>query len=203
MTNPFTSQSERDIRAAVVSRARAIWPDARIIHELNVEQGIVRADVAAVTADRLVLFEIKSERDKLHRLSNQLRHFAPVCHHLIVAAHEKWCQRSTIPNACIHTIIDYAGVGYLWRFPASAPWQAPAIPAVPWPHRMLKLLWADELRAIARDQKFARVQTATAGELARSLALHMTGREIEKSVCAALRQRQFAEADPPIERALA
>lgn len=199
MPSPFSS--ERAIRGAAVDRARTLWPQARIIHELNVDQGEARADLAVVTPSRLILIEVKSERDKLHRLSHQLRHFGPVAHAVIVAAHDRWCVGSKLPNECVRTIIDYAGVGHLWQHPSGKMWTAPAMYAVPWHWRMLSLLWSDELRGIASRLNLARVQSATTNELARSLALLMPGRDIELAVCSALRQRQFSEADPPVVEA--
>lgn len=198
MPNPFISQSERSIRNAVVSRARALWPDARIVHELNVEHGQVRADVAAVTPDQLILFEIKSERDKLHRLSNQLRQFGPVCHHVIVAAHEKWCGGSQLPNGDVDPIIRFAGHGHLWVYPRVHFWSKPWPPTVPWPHRMLRLLWTEELRDVASSFQIDGANRRSGHDLCRDLALTLTGQQIEHAVCATLRQRPFAEADPPI-----
>src|SRR5690606_41993771 len=83
------SSAEVEIRDAVVTRMRELWPDARIIHEMNVEHGSSRADVVAVQPDRLWICEIKSERDKLDRLAGQIKDFAPCCHGMIIAAHEK------------------------------------------------------------------------------------------------------------------
>lgn len=70
------SSAEVEIRDAVVSRFRQLWPDARIIHEMNVEHGSSRADVVAVQPDRLWICEIKSERDTLTRLAGQIADFA-------------------------------------------------------------------------------------------------------------------------------
>lgn len=198
MTNPFISQSERDIRAAVVNRARDLWPDARIIHELNVEHGQCRADVAAVTETELVLFEIKSERDKLHRLSNQLRQFGPVCHHVIVAAHEKWCGGSSLPNGDVDPIIRFAGHGHLWIYPRLDRWSKPWTPTVPWTHRMLRLLWTEELRDVAQEYGLEGAKRMAGYKLADYLARNMTGAAIEKAVCTTLRMRPFAEADAPV-----
>ncbi len=201
---PLISQSERDIRQAVVSRARELWPTARIIHELNVEHGAVRADLAAVTEHEIVLFEIKSERDTLHRLSNQLRHFQPVCHHLIVAAHERWCRGSKYPNCDIDPILRHAGCGKLWQYPEPEGrwglrhWTVHSTANRPWPHRLLRLLWTEELQAVGAAQGIDRVHRLAGYKLADQLALQMSGADIEHAVCRALRARPFAEADEPV-----
>ena len=70
------SVAEERIRAKVEAGFRSAYPDARIIHELVI--GACRADVVAVTPDKLVLAEIKSERDSLERLDRQTKNFARV-----------------------------------------------------------------------------------------------------------------------------
>ncbi len=84
------SSAEVEIRDAVVARLRELLPSARIVHEFNVDEGMNRVDVAAIGRDRMVFVEIKSERDKPHRLARQLHAFGPRCHALILTAHEKW-----------------------------------------------------------------------------------------------------------------
>jgi hypothetical protein len=86
-----TSSAEREIREAVIARFRELLPGARIVHELNVDgQGSNRVDLAAITSDRLILCEIKSEKDTIERIAEQVHAFGPCCHALVVAAHEKW-----------------------------------------------------------------------------------------------------------------
>lgn len=85
------SSAEVEIRDAVVARFRALMPDARIVHELNMDgTGSNRADLVAIQETRITICEIKSARDKTLRLAAQLHAFGPCCHTLIVAAHEKW-----------------------------------------------------------------------------------------------------------------
>ena len=68
------SAAEERIRAKVVETLRRqLGPSYRIIHELVVEQGGCRLDVAAVSEDELVVVEIKSEKDVLKRLADQVR----------------------------------------------------------------------------------------------------------------------------------
>lgn len=202
------SDQEREIRAATVSRIRQLMPAARVIHELNVEKGIVRADIAAVCPDHLYLFEIKSQNDTLHRLGNQIRHFHPVCHGLIVVAHEKWCGAATAagyPNCDAGKIIALHGRATLWQWPEpervyGRDWTLPS-PTPPWHHRMLRLLWAEELRGVAHSHGIPVTAKTPAYKLSRILASSLTGAEIEKAVCAALRSRSFAWADPIMEQA--
>lgn len=205
------SDQEREIRADTVARIRELLPEARVIHELNVEQGAVRADIAAVTASNLYLFEIKSERDKLHRLSRQVQHFHPVCHGLIVVAHEKWCGRAAelgYPNCDVAKILAHHGAGTVWQWPEPTrtwgrSWSLPPTLTTPWHHRMLLLLWTDELRAVAKDVGVAATARSPGYRLATDIAAQVPGEEIEKAVCKTLRSRSFAWADEPVGRVAA
>jgi hypothetical protein len=67
------SEAEERIRAKVEAEFRRRWPDARIVHELVLNQGGVRIDLAAITEDALIVAEIKSERDTLTRLAGQVK----------------------------------------------------------------------------------------------------------------------------------
>lgn len=85
------SAAEREIRDAVVAHWRQLWPGWRIVHELNVDgQGSNRVDLTAIGPNTLVMCEVKSERDVIDRLGDQMHAFGPRCHALIVTAHEVW-----------------------------------------------------------------------------------------------------------------
>ncbi len=197
------SEAENDIWEAVVQRLRTLLPTARIIHELNVEQGTVRADIAAVSVDTLYLFELKSARDKLHRLPAQIQLFRPVCHGLVVVADKKWCGGAAgYPNCDAAKIMAFHHLpsSHLWRWPEPADrfalncWRLPR-PTPPWGHRMLRLLWADELRQECRAAGLAVNSKTTGRDAALSLAHHLTGADLTRAVCRQLRQRTFAQAD--------
>lgn len=99
------SVAEERIRAKTEALLRERFPTARIIHELVLEQGGVRLDLAAVTADQLVVAEIKSERDQLKRLPDQVKAALRVAQEVWVVVAEKWvpqielAQESTISLA--------------------------------------------------------------------------------------------------------
>lgn len=210
------SSAEVEIREAVVKRFRELWPDARIIHEMNVEGGAARADVVAVQPDRLWICEIKSERDTLTRLPDQVKFFGPCCHALIIAAHDKWTKSRgmTEPHpkhggrSMIPSLLDEAAAGLgryydTWTYPepemrSGRDWRAPYTSHVPWYHRMVHLLWSDEIRAVAGEHRISCTPRTPGYKLAVDLSKMLTGREIERAVCKHLRARTFAEADPPI-----
>ncbi|WP_011580544.1 MULTISPECIES: hypothetical protein [Chelativorans] len=205
------SSSEWEIRDAVVKRFRELWPDARIIHEMNVEHGSSRADVVAVQPDRIWICEIKSERDKLDRLAGQIKDFGPTCHGLIVAAHEKWTKSPgmeptkygmrQIPSP-LRAATAESRRFTIWEYPTSGTWWQPGV-SIPWFHRMLLLLWTDELRFVASRHGISCSNRTPAYKLAPEMSRLMTGREIERAVCRMLRAREFAEADPAIVEAKA
>lgn len=210
------SLAEFEIRQKVVARFRELWPDARIIHEMNVEGGAARADVVAVQPDRLWICEIKSERDTLSRLPDQVKFFGPCCHALIIAAHEKWTKSRgmTEPHpkhggrSMIPSLLDEAAAGLgrfydVWTYPepklhGGRNWRQPFSVQVPWYHRMIHLLWSDEIRAVANEHRIACTPRTPGYKLAPELSRLLTGREIERAVCKQLRARTFAEADEPI-----
>lgn len=209
------SSAEQIIRDATVERFRKLWPDARIIHEMNVEHGTSRADVVAVQPDRIWIAEIKSERDKLDRLRGQVADFAPACHGLIVVAHEKWTKSpgvETLKRGATRHLpspLDVALTGTrgrcgVWVYPETRhdsgyrSWLPPHNAQTPWFHRMLMLLWADELRAVASDHCISCGPRTPAYKLAPEISRLLPGRDIERAVCQQLRSRRFAEADPPV-----
>src|SRR5207237_1641615 len=96
------SAAEERIRAKAEVMLRATFPDARIVHELVLQQGGVRIDLAAITPDRLVCVEVKSERDVLARLPEQVAAMRRVCDAWCVVTAEKHldeCRRITSWNA--------------------------------------------------------------------------------------------------------
>lgn len=210
------SASERIIRDYTANRLRVMMPDARIIHELVV--GGCRADLAVVDPERITLVEIKSEKDTLKRLPEQVRQFERAVHEVIVVAHERWFDTSPYQNGSprfvpMEDLRNPAGIHEVWAFPedASRPmygawsfkrhWSAR-----PEPHaaRLLELLWRAELQAECFRHRIAAPSRSTCITMIRDMGWHMTGEEIARAVCRQLRMREFSEAEPPLfEKAMA
>lgn len=109
------SASEERIRDTVVASLRRTLPQARIIHELVLRQGSgPRLDLAAVTPDRIVLVEIKSERDVLKRLAHQVEASLQVTDDVRVVVAEK--HRAAVVAAEIPYLINPA-TGYAMMTP--------------------------------------------------------------------------------------
>lgn len=188
-------------------------PDARIIHEMVV--GGCRADLAAVSPERVVLVEIKSEKDTLRRLPMQLKAFRRAAHEVIVVAHEKWFDRTPyntgqprcVPGAEIADIVN--AQCDVWMYPEppapthivnggwhrSRSWSPQLEPRA---SELLLLLWRAELLAEADRHRVCTSRGATVMHIVREMSWHMTGREIAQAVCRQLRRRPFPEADPAI-----
>lgn len=206
MTTGTRSAAEQEIRDEVVLHLRKTFPAGRIIHELTVDNGETRADVACVTNDTLILCEIKSEKDTLKRLLKQVNSFSPVAHYMAVVAHSKWFTNNDRNDNDIRKVLKNTTVPYrLWEYPRQK-----TIPFVyqvdwelygkshPWSASMLYLLWADELRNACLISNIKVNKNATRGTCVTRLIETLPAPAIEKLVCRALRQRTFAEADPAI-----
>lgn len=182
------SPAEERIRAKAEAVLRQTFPTARIIHELVLRQGGVRIDLAAVTRDRLICVEIKSERDVLTRLPEQVAAMKLVCDTWRVCCADKHIDKvreiagwlAAVPESELDTPA-YRLVS-MERDSLQGVCNAPA---------RLDMLWADELRWIA-GTKGARWYCIRAASDAK------TGGEVRRAVCAALRARSFPRADPAI-----
>ncbi|MBO9624189.1 MAG: hypothetical protein J7500_15885 [Sphingomonas sp.] len=204
------SAAEREIRDYAAGRLRQMLPEARIIHELVV--GGCRADLAAVEPERVTLVEIKSERDTLKRLPEQVRQFGRAAHQVVVVAHERWWDTKPYDNgsprfAPSDELQDGAAGHGIWAYPEVAehkPYGAWNMPrhwsARPEPHaaRLLELCWRAELLAECHRHRIPATARSTRTTMIRDMAWLMTGREIVRAVCRQLRQREFPEADAPI-----
>lgn len=193
------SDSEREIRDAVIERLRKIRPEARIIHEINSGAG-TRIDLLAVSTDEIIAVEIKSEKDVTTRLERQYRAMKGVAHHAIVAYHKKHD---------IEGIPSYAH----WRYPEEAlnPWATTAN-SYDWnwrwtepkvssgatlPYDAIHILWKAELLHVAEFHGVAIKKYWPCHKLIDAIRWTLTGKQVTLAVCASLRNRDSLEADPP------
>lgn len=84
------SSNKRELWAATVDRLWALRPSARILYEINVAGGTVRVDVTDASPEEIITAEIKSKRDKLDRLPEQMKRMRACAHMAIAARHEKF-----------------------------------------------------------------------------------------------------------------
>lgn len=189
----MSSAAERHLRDMAVARLRVLLPEARIIHELNVDTGRCRVDLVAATENRIVMVEIKSRKDKLDRLKEQVRRFTPCCHALAVCyASERWNWS---------TIRDAGGYGFdHWPEDKASSWTIDHWHRnrPPSTNALLELLWQAELEAEAFRAGVVNRRRIPRDGLKRALWENLTGLQVVEAVCRQLRARPFAEADAPI-----
>lgn len=205
----YRSSAEAEIREPVVERLRSILPGCRIIHEINASGFGNRIDVLAVTEDQIAAVEIKSAKDKLDRLPDQIKAMNSVAHHSFAAIHEKF----------LHQIRDKfyppeeAGRAVVWVYPTKArpghvqcglawkerdPWSKSFATLPP---RAIGMLWREELHQICRVLGVPRCSKMTMPEAIDAIRWRLTGEQITRTICATLRARECVEADPAIRAA--
>jgi len=210
----YRSQAEADIREPVIARLRELMPGARIINEIqNATHGPNRIDVLAVTRDRIAAVEIKSAKDKLDRLPAQIDAMRGCAHHVVAALHAKFFEVENWRDG-LWAVPDWKATGgaVAWGFGFPAPLHADCIagrhllrerwekPMICPPEGAINMLWREELRQIVARRALARATSKlTMPELIDVLRWHLTGAEVTREVCAALRSRNCPEADAPVE----
>jgi hypothetical protein len=200
------SEAEERIRGVAEAALRRRRPSARIIHELVLDQGTCRIDLASVTEDEIVLVEIKSERDVLKRLGKQLGLATRIANETWLCIGEKhaaaidqlrWAREDRELSAALRssrTMIERDGLLVPCRFS-----HHPSDPPVPDVRKVLMMLWAAELQHIARPWGG---WSKPRYWCMRTIVENMNGREIRRAVCDTLRRRPFARADDQVGRPL-
>lgn len=200
------SEAEERIRAKAEEMLRLRWPDARIVHELQLEEGGVRIDLAAVDKDWLCVVEIKSEKDVLKRLPRQLGVATQVADEVWLAAHPKhepamaamlreWGDtdaRRDFRRALSNTRIFWDEGGAFLK-PDDRALRVP--PPWPDPRKQFQILWAAEM---TRELAPHGGGHGTMSQKSRRAVEWLSGGQIRRSVCRQLRQRPFPRADDAI-----
>lgn len=189
----MASEAERFLRGLAEARLRDLMPDARIVHELNVETGQCRVDLAAVSPSRLAFVEIKSRKDTLDRLKEQVRIFSPACNRLAICyASERWSY-DAVSSAC-----GYDEPRDLWPQDRPGYWTFSESFKPPNASVMLNLLWRDELWHEAERAGLQPHKRDSRSPLMHRLWNALTGQQVVEAVCRQLRARHFAVADPAV-----
>lgn len=203
----YRSDQELAMRDALEGWCRSRWPDARLVHELVMGRGVVRADLAAVSPGHLAAFEIKSEYDDTSRLMHQVGMFR-------LAVPELWivtAARHAEDAKALHYLLPSVGVllvtgagegrGKIDRTAVVIEVIAEATPFAPLAKAMLSLLWVAELAAEATRSRLiqcAPSKPPTHSRLVEAV-LKLTPGEQMEVVCRQLRGREMMwRADPPV-----
>jgi hypothetical protein len=207
----YRSAAEAEIRGAVVEHLRQIRPNARIIHEINAGSYGNRIDVLAVDVAEIIAVEIKSAKDKLDRLKDQIAAMQNVAHIAVAALHEKFLRRDNPNHPDWAWPPKDAEKAITWVYPRS-PRGGHFECGETWvsfgwhrskqnlPPGSLMMLWRAELHAICARHAIAGGKGATMERAADLIRWNMTGSQITHEICATLRARKCIEADPEIER---
>lgn len=189
----YRSDAEGEVRAAVVERLRKIRPEARIMHEVNASSFGNRIDVLAVSRAEIIAVEIKSAKDKLDRLKDQVAAMRGCAHHAIAAVHEKF-SLSDVRNATGWNAEH-------WFYPAQIQyWSNPPVAVSrPLPAGALDMLWRNELLEMCGRFNVCVGKRPTMQQMVPALRWQLSGRDLTLGICAALRARKCIEADDPIE----
>lgn len=212
----YRSDAEAQIREPAVEALRQLLPGCRVIHEIQCAcHGPNRIDVLAVTEDRIAALEVKSQKDKIDRLPAQILSMRRCAHHTIAALHAKFFEVHQ-HNGATWAVPDWEATrgAVVWGFGFEGATFHPDCPAArrelrdKWdkpllcpPRGAIDMLWRDELREIVSR---LRLRTSTSrlnmDELRDAITWNLTGAEVTREVCAALRERKCPEADPEIPR---
>ena len=211
----FRSADEAAIREAAIARLRMLRPGARIIHEINVcGTGSNRIDVLAVDRAEIIAIEIKSKRDKIDRLKDQLTAMRGCAHHAIAVLHEKFLieqetnkwraeyQRDGVNY--LRALPDVATWDSTWVYPEGPNfydrWREPKLTVQqPLPSGALDMLWRDELLEMCGRYSVSSGKRPTMAMMKAALRWQLSGRDLVYGICAALRARPCIEADPAID----
>jgi Holliday junction resolvase len=224
----YRSPDEAEIRDPVVAQLRLIRPGARIMHEVNVAgTGSNRIDVLAVDRREIIAVEVKSKKDKIERLTDQVKAMQGVAHHVVAALHEKFLQKQYAEDpavVCNPAFNFEKDQRYIWTDPAESvgattwifpmrrriddtavrddrmTWRTPreALQDV-LPAGAIHMLWREELLAIATRLRVNTNAKLPMLDLVRDIRWFASGREITEGICWALRRRIVIEGDPPVE----
>lgn len=191
------SSEELQLRAAAAAWGRRRLPGCRVIHELVC--GERRADLVFVSEKDLIGVEIKSSRDRLDRLEEQLKEYGRYFPEVWLFIAPKWTPAAKKLSSTNIAVGHPDRVEVLRPSKAKRPYRDELVTA-----RMLEWLWADEAARIAiRTQVIPGPVVGRrypAENVRKLLARLLTGNEIIREVCRELRARPLVGqmSDPPL-----
>lgn len=203
----YAAKSELALRAALEQFCRQRWPVARVVHEIVMGEGKTRADVAALSPAHIAAFEIKGAYDDTTRLMYQVGMFqlcVPEVWIVCAENHETDAKliRHLLPSVglLIGTGMgrDYGDSFADGAKPLVLRVEAEAVPRDPVPDMLLRMLWADELRAACAALRVS-VGEKTVRKHCVSALLKLPLNALMPAVCAQLRGRDALwRADAPV-----
>ncbi|MBI1202661.1 MAG: hypothetical protein GC182_09140 [Rhodopseudomonas sp.] len=200
----YAAESELRLRNALEAFCRDRWGDARVVHELVMGQGKVRADVAAIAPTHMIAFEVKGQFDDTTRLLHQIGMYqlcVPEVWMVLSAKHDQDGKllRHLIPS--VGLLVGDDPKGHQDHFPAGTlNVVAEACPRSVVPEMALEMLWRDELAsACQRTCCFGVSKRSTRPKMIEAMLGALSYDEIMREVYAELRGRDAIwRADAPV-----
>ena len=206
----YAARSELALRQALETWCRTRWPVARVVHELVMGAGRVRADVVAIDTTHIAAFEVKGSFDDTTRLLHQVGMFqlcVPEVWMVVGAPHSDDARliRHLLPSVGLLVAPEMDRSWVSASNPArevSLSVEAEAQPRAPVPDMALEMLWSAELRGACAALRVSVGSRATRSKMIKAiLGAGLTTDQISTAICAELRGRDAVwRADPPERR---
>ena len=201
----YAARSELALRNALEAWCRTRFPEARVVHELVMGEGRVRADVVAIGTTHIAAFEVKGSYDDTTRLLHQVGMFqlcVPEVWMVVAVDHGDDAKliRHLLPSVGLITAPDMDR-GWARRDeppPITLTVAAEAVPRPVVPEMALAMLWADELRGACAALRVSVGAKATRTKMIEAIMAVTGSDEITGAICTQLRRRDAVwRADPP------
>lgn len=149
----MTCLRDADIRQPLAQRVAGAYPGAQVLHEVGLEYGLVRVDVAAISPERLHAWEVKADADTLRRLPVQEMAYSAVFDRCTLVAGERHLVRgqALVPPWWGVVLARAEGGGVVLE--EVRPAQDNPSPS---PGATLRLLWRPEMLALLEEVGAAR-----------------------------------------------
>lgn len=207
----YAARSELKLRNAMELALRERRPDARLVHELVMGAGKVRADICAIDPAYMVAVEVKGDSDTSERLLHQVAMFQLCVSEVWIVLsehnHSKVLDDARLIRHLLPSIGLMVAKGLQPRWadrpvgePITIEVEAEPAPRSPVPRLMLEMLWRDELASACGRTRVLQPKASTArAPMIAALEAVLTPDELQAEVCTELRAREALwRADDPI-----
>jgi len=187
------ARSELELRTALEAFCRYRWPAARVVHEIVMGEGRVRADVAAIDAAHIVAIEVKGAYDDTTRLLHQVGMYQLCVPEVWMVVDERHGDdarliRHLLPS--VGLLVGKTERTYRDTGPVELRVDAEAVPRDPVWKCALEMLWAEELRSVCERQRISVSTRSTRPYMIANILEVLTPSEIQAAICIELRARQ-------------
>ncbi len=194
------AESELALRNAMEAVMRERRPKARIVHEIVMGEGRVRADMAAIDEDHIAAFEIKGQADDTTRLLHQVAMYQLAVPEVWMVVHKKHDSDARL----IHHLLPSVGIALSdaevrSAKPVTLEIAHEPVPRLPEPRFALEMLWSAELHGVCQRQNIQVSAKAVRRAMIDRILELVAWKWIQREICTALRARDAQwRADAPI-----